>query len=921
MNLCPAATSLQHRSGGSAYHTHIWRVATSPRMTNSHPDLNAALSGRYTIERELGAGGMATVYLAHDIRHHRKVAVKVLRPELSAILGAERFLAEIKTTANLQHPHILSLFDSGEADGTVFYVMPYVEGESLRDRLKREQQLPIDEAVRIAREVLDALDYAHKQGIVHRDIKPENILLHGGHAMVADFGIALAASRSDGGTRMTETGMSLGTPHYMAPEQAMGERVITNKADVYALGCVLYEMLVGEPPFTGGSAQAVFARVLTDEPRSLTLQRKTIPLNVADAVRTALHKLPADRFASARDFADALGKTDFVAATTRARPVAGVTGAGNWRNRTFAALPWAVAIIGVGAAVASWLQRPPQPASHQRIVLWKGSGLGNITYNLAISPDGRTIAFVDTVGGQRQLWLKEGRQLEPKPLTGTAGARGPVFSPDGEWIAFIADGKVRKVPRLGGSPTTLADSGNTVTQAIAWMDDGTVVFSDQRYRLRSVSLDGGPVRRPTADTATRGVVALSPLPGGRGVLATMCTPGCRDVDLQAFDFRTGVARRLGDEIVRGWYTPHGDVVFVRRDGGVFAAPFDLDELAFTTAPVPVLDGVSSNSGNPDFALSSSGTVIYIRGPGRDVGETFVPVWVDRTGRSTPVDADWSFESRGSGLALSPDGKRVAVAVIGGRDIDIWVKQLDRGPVMRLTFGGTNERPRWTADGRSLLFVSRHNGNEDIRMRRADGTGAEQVVLDHQRALFEIEPTRDSMQWIVRSGSSQSRDVHLWRRGTSELTPLLADPSTSESMPALSPDGRWLAYVSNESSRQEVYVRPFPDVQSGKWQVSRNGGGEPLWAHSGRELLYRDGAGQMMSVAVNRGTSFELGEQRALFSAAPYANGGISYRGYDLTADDRRFLFMRPAGSSQSGVAAPSDLVRIDNWFAELRDRR
>src|SRR5574342_366901 len=260
--------------------------------------LTTALADRYRLERELGQGGMATVYLAHDVRHDRKVALKVLRPELSAILGAERFLAEIKTTANLQHPHILSLFDSGEADGLVYYVMPYVEGESLRDRLTREKQLPVEDAVRIAREVADALHYAHGHGIVHRDIKPENILLHGGHALVADFGIALAASRSEGGTRMTETGMSLGTPYYMAPEQAMGERDITAKSDVYALGCVLYEMLTGEPPFTGPTPQAIIARVMTEEPRSLTLQRKTIAPHVEAAVNRALEKLPADRFAS-----------------------------------------------------------------------------------------------------------------------------------------------------------------------------------------------------------------------------------------------------------------------------------------------------------------------------------------------------------------------------------------------------------------------------------------------------------------------------------------------------------------------------------------------------------------------------------------------------------------------------------------------
>ena len=267
--------------------------------------LQSALSDRYRLDREIGAGGMATVYLAEDVRHDRRVALKVLRPELAAVIGAERFLAEIKLTANLQHPHILPLFDSGEADGYLFYVMPFVEGETLRDRLTREKQLPVADALRIATEVASALDYAHRHGVVHRDIKPENILLHDGQALVADFGIALAASKASG-ARMTETGMSLGTPHYMSPEQAMGEREITARSDVYALGAVLYEMLTGDPPFTGRTAQAVVARVVTESPRPLVPQRHTIPPHVEAAVLTALEKLPADRFASAAEFAEAL---------------------------------------------------------------------------------------------------------------------------------------------------------------------------------------------------------------------------------------------------------------------------------------------------------------------------------------------------------------------------------------------------------------------------------------------------------------------------------------------------------------------------------------------------------------------------------------------------------------------------------------
>src|SRR5262245_6686072 len=275
-------------------------------MSETPSHLTQSLSGRYSLEREIGQGGMATVYHARDLRHEREVALKVLRPELAAIVGAERFLAEIKTTANLQHPHILPLHDSGEVDGTVFYVMPFIEGETLRDRLVREKQLPVEEAIRIAIEVAGALEYAHQHKVIHRDIKPENILLQGGHALVADFGIALAASKTEGGTRMTETGMSLGTPHYMSPEQAMGEREITAKSDVYALGCVLYEMLTGEPPFGGPTAQAIVARVMTEEPRSLTLQRRTIPRHVEAAVNRALSKLPADRFASAAQFGEAL---------------------------------------------------------------------------------------------------------------------------------------------------------------------------------------------------------------------------------------------------------------------------------------------------------------------------------------------------------------------------------------------------------------------------------------------------------------------------------------------------------------------------------------------------------------------------------------------------------------------------------------
>jgi serine/threonine-protein kinase len=483
-------------------------------MSSTPSRLTAALSERYSIERELGQGGMATVYLAQDLKHDRRVAVKVLRPELAAVIGADRFLSEIKTTANLQHPHILPLHDSGEADGFLFYVMPFVEGETVRDRLKKEKQLPVADAVRIATEVAAALDYAHRHNVIHRDIKPENILLHDGSALVADFGIALAASKA-GGTRMTETGMSLGTPHYMSPEQAMGEREITARSDVYALGCVLYEMLTGDPPFTGSTAQAVVARVVTETPRPMTPQRRTIPPHVEAAVLTALEKLPADRFASAAEFAAALAQPGYHSPAQHGMPERAAAGAPAGRLRR--AVPWAAGALALllGTALGARLLAPAAVLRPLRLAISLPSETPPLV--LRLSPDGATLAYVSAQGDRLSIFARRLDELTPRRVEGTQDAYTVSFSPDGQSIAFLAGGgSPRKVPLSGGAPVVIPVNGNTPISSI--VRGSRQLHHRDRRQPRHLSADGNVTPLPNRirpRTGRRGRWTRSCLTAGR----------------------------------------------------------------------------------------------------------------------------------------------------------------------------------------------------------------------------------------------------------------------------------------------------------------------------------------------------------------------------------------------------------------------
>jgi eukaryotic-like serine/threonine-protein kinase len=878
-------------------------------------ELRDALADRYRIEGELGQGGMATVYLAHDLKHERSVAVKVLKPELAAVLGADRFIHEIRTTAALQHPHILPLFDSGTAAGFLFYVMPFIRGETLRSRLDRETQLGVDEAVRMAMSVADALDYAHRHGVVHRDIKPENILLHEGRPMVADFGIALAVSAAAGG-RMTETGLSLGTPHYMSPEQATAEKEIGARSDVYSLASVLYEMLAGQPPHMGGSAQQIIMKIITEQAAPVTQYRKSVPPHIAAALAVALEKLPADRFPSAQAFAAALGDaTSTASAGTRAAPTGRLSAVASRRVQYAAAAAGAVLLV---VAATGWLRPLPAPeTSRQRVMLWHSAvghqldpGIRVHSSQAVIAPDGSSIVYSDTTGGVTRLLRKRRNEVGATVLEGTEGASSPSFSPDGRWIAYrTGDGRIRKVPVDGGGSVTLAADGHPTNHAVAWLDDGTIVYSGGEHGLGRVDATSGASRPVHGDTA-RAVGAIrmiSALPGSRGFLYTVCSGNCAvGSAVHVYDFAADSGRLVVANAAGAWYSPTGHLLYTERAGGLYAMSFDARRLRPTGGPVPVIADVLPAS----FTLSPSGAVLYTASDG---GKALAELmWVARDGTAVPFDSTWRGDFHYP--ALSPDGSGLALSVADGTT-QLWIRRSD-GTRQKLTQEGqVNWRPTWTPDGRSLVYVSlRTDGTDrdvDLHVLPVDGSKPPALLLDHAWGVWEGEVSRDG-RWLVIRTDEQATPQIRGRRldGDSALVPLLVSEYQSLQI-ALSPDGRWLAYSADATGVREIYVADFPSMTSPRL-VSRDGGTEPRWAPNGRELFYKRGDA-FMSVAITPGESVVAGTPRRLFSVAPYRSARNRQQ-YDVAPDGQHFVMIRDV------TVGAREVVYVENWFPELLAR-
>jgi serine/threonine-protein kinase len=884
--------------------------------------LTPAIADRYRIERELGQGGMAIVFQAHDAKHDRKVALKVLRPELAAVIGAERFLNEIKVTANLQHPHILPLHDSGEADSFLFYVMPYVEGDTLRDKLDKEKQLGLEDAVEITRSLAAALDYAHRQGVIHRDIKPENVLLHDGQALIADFGIALAISAAAGGTRLTETGLSIGTPQYMSPEQAMGDRELDARSDVYSLGAMLYEMLAGDPPYTGSTAQAIVAKVITEKAPPVTAARDTVPPHVSMAIDKALSKLPADRFATAVAFAEALTNPGFTATLPPSQQAAAAERS-PWNPVSIVAS--AVALLALG--LAAWLgTRPEPPRRVARFVLvpddavapvYRGPGTPN---RLALTPDGSELIYMGDVEGDGEpnmLYRRAFDQLEAVPIPGTERGIFPKTSPDGRSVAFL-EGRGQPWPLkvaslLGGPPVTVADSTEWIDYA--WGPDNTLYLVDNRTAtVLRVPPDGGPQEEVvTLRAGEEGSRFWDPtiLPNGKGIIATVTSDNANEhweYQVHLFDLATGESR--GAVVGQyGLYARSGHLVYVTAEGTLMAAPMDQDALTLTGPAVAIADGLDARtSGGTDLALADDGTLVYAT-TGVNTAERVV--WASPDGGTAHVDASWTQDEEFEGLALSPDGRRLAVVIINNTRADIWIKQLDQGPLTRLTFDGeANFNPVWTPDGLSVTYASNRGDRLEIWTRRADGSGEARRLLELDEQFPEVSWTADGVWLVLRT--SATNDIWAIRPGVDSAPIPLITSDFETRGPVVSPDGRWLAYHSNESGDEQIYLRPFPDVEQGRWQLSTDGGTFPMWSADGRHLYYGTEGQTLVQLDMTSGPAAASVAARITL---PAQNEYESNRGnvmYAVAPDGRFIVFERTGKGDISG-----DLVMVQNFFEEL----
>jgi eukaryotic-like serine/threonine-protein kinase len=885
--------------------------------------------GHFEITTALGRGGMGEVYQAKDRKLGRDVAIKVLPEEFAKDADrVARFQREAKLLASLNHPNIAAIHGLEESGGTNFLVLELVEGETLADRIKAGP-VPVEESLKLALQIAEALEAAHEKGVIHRDLKPANIkVTPEGKVKVLDFGLAKAfageqadpnPSKSPTMTysptlsdAATQQGVILGTAAYMSPEQAKG-KTVDRRADVWAFGCVVFEMLTGRSLFTADDVSQTLARVLERQPDFSALPLNLHP-KIVEMLERCLEKDARNRYSSVSDARVDIQKALADPKGLLVQPVTTVEPRKNLRTM----LPWLAAAIILGAIIAGvavWNLRKPEPRQVIRLDYNLPENQQFNTSNgadcLAISPDGRQIAYC-THGG---IFLRAMDELRARIIPGTeTNPYSPFFSPDGKWLGYLSleDNKLKKIAIGGGAPVDLCDARRML--GANWSADDTIVYAEEgdvEYRgIMRISANGGTPEKLIELKKNENFYYPRLLPDGKSVIFTLGPPPYK-IAVQSLESRERRVLFPGDT---AWYLPTGHIVYALANN-LFAVPFHLDTFQIAGGSVPMIEGVFRTSAlyPPSYAVSGSGTLVYMpetigaAAPKRNL------VWVDRKGKEELLAAA---SNAYRDARISPDGKRVALSMATASNENIWTWDLVRETLTRLTFDASRDVfPLWTRDGKRIFFASQRSGWFGVYWKAADGTGgSEQLggtpVIGH---CFPYAWSGDGNNLILMQSIINDDIGAVSMEGERKWRPLLKE-KYNETQPQISPDGNWMAYVSDESGRNEVYVRPFPGVESGgRWQVSSDHGDSPLWSPDGRELFYRNDD-SFLAVQVETVPTFSPAKPRVLFKG--------TYLYWDISPDSKRFLMIKPSASTgaASAAAGPRKINIVLNWFEELKQK-
>ena len=891
--------------------------------------------GPYAVTALIGEGGMGQVYQATDTKLKRQVALKILPEAFSADPERlARFQREAEVLASLNHPGIAAIYGLEEADNTRALVLELVEGPTLADRIKRGP-IPLDEALPIAKQIAEALEAAHEAGVIHRDLKPANIKVRDdGTVKVLDFGLAKALDPNPVGdpsqsptltAAATQMGVIMGTAAYMSPEQARGKPV-DKRADIWAFGVVLYEMLTGQRAFIGDDVSLTLAKVLERDPSWESLPDSTPP-SVRNVLQRCLDKDPRRRVQAAGDVRLALEgafeTTGSTASDLTAAPTLQL-----WQRP----IPLAVTVLGlvVLTGLAVWsVMRPTDPValSVRRFALDIGAAtpipIAGVHAMPAWSPDGTRLVYAANLSGTHQLYLRTFDELEARPIAGTEGAFEPFFSPDGDWVGFsdVVSEELKKVSVRGGAPLTLCDCAGI--GGATWLPDGTIIVTDHLFggssSLFLVPEAGGtPEPLTTHDSESGEVSHLWPhaLPGGTAVLFTMTRgPDANTSRVAVLSLDTGEQHIVVEGGFNARYVPTGHLVFGRQ-GALWGVPFDLDRLVTSGPEEVLLQGIEVNEyGSMALSVSGDGTLVYRPGDVGGLVQGGAPVWVDRTGQATPIGGDRRDVVH---PRLSPDNARLAMTVVTAEGQDIWVDDLERGTSTRLTNDRTSHFPAWSLDGERVFFGSADPDSFGLYSRSADGSDERETVLTGEQMMIPFSWTPDGQALTFLEAGSSGLDI--WTVSPEgDRSPYLVRPFIDGNHD-LSPDGRWMAYISNESGDGEVYVQRYPELGE-KVTISTGGGNEPLWSSDGRELFYRNLAGdRMMVVAVSTEPTLRVSRPEVLFEGR-YRQGPGGSLNYDVSSDSQRFVMISEGQDGDPDAAPPNAmLILVQNWFEELTDR-